>query len=267
MTHALIVDQRLLPQVHTWGALTVHSVFARAANLVAGDQLITFGDPSVEPGPRTAVLSSLPTNLVVGGSFSADSIEWAGATSWQPPTFPAAIRPAALRFAREELTGKRPPLNAFEEAALARIEGTGILERPGSATDLVGLGTGLTPTGDDYLAGFALGCVASGWDVVDLGEAIGLGTTNQISQVMLTEALKGRATQPLHTLLDTLSTNEELSARSISRALTGVLKIGHTSGYALASGLLAALESITAQKAQKEGIDVDHDSRQAEYVH
>jgi Protein of unknown function (DUF2877) len=109
-----------------------------------------------------------------------------------------------------------------------------------AARALVGLGPGLTPAGDDVLAG-ALAALAAAGDEprrARLAEAVRplLPRTSPISAALLDQARLGRAIPQVVTLLRALAGSGELEAAS-----SGLLAVGHTSGAALALGVRAAL--------------------------
>lgn len=113
-----------------------------------------------------------------------------------------------------------------------------------AAVDLVGLGPGLTPAGDDLLCGRLLALRALGethrletlWAEV---EPL-CGRTTDLSSTLLRQAAEGYAVPPVLALLDLLATpltDPDPSPRSLTDAVRGVSGIGHTSGAALLLGL------------------------------
>lgn len=234
---------------------SVHSVFARTVNLATPDGLVTLASEAVPVGPRTAVVTGLdPQALAVGDAFDLGSIDWSSTTGWEPRLTPGEVPAEAATRLRSALDRRDATQDPFEQAAWARLDdlSSGLLNAAASrqpraflavAGRIVGLGPGLTPAGDDYLAGLALGCFVTGQDAVLgwLGTAVEAHAhdTNLISLTMLREALRGRAVSPLHHLVEALTGRGDTT---IEAALDAVVGIGHTSGHALASGLLAAVE-------------------------
>lgn len=257
MLQALVVDKELYPEVRGQRALPVHSVFARAANLrgeSASARLVTLASTDIPAGPRTIIVDDFASlDLEPGASFDMGRISWDEVAFWEPPAFPSVFSAEAVAWAEDKLASAKPKLAAFDALAWEHLERVVASESDlgESASELIGLGPGLTPAGDDYVAGFALGRYARG-DEATLGRlanAVGAGRTTEVSTVMLTEALRGRANAPLCALVEVLalSTAENLGNPSaetgpVEDALQQVLEIGHTSGYAMASGLLAALK-------------------------
>ena len=113
------------------------------------------------------------------------------------------------------------------------------------AISLVGLGPGLTPSGDDYLVGlFAVlnidGSPCQGWlngggDVLAGAEQL----TNAISLAALTEAASGRVRESIQALIESLMHG---TPEGLVDPLSRVLAIGSTSGADLVAGILAGLE-------------------------
>ena len=107
---------------------------------------------------------------------------------------------------------------------------------------LLGAGPGLTPTGDDVLAGFLVGAWSFGLANDPLRtavlEAAPSGTTD-LSAALLRCASRGESIPQVSALLASLSEGNARS-RWPDDALTKLGRVGHTSGAALASGVIAA---------------------------
>ncbi len=106
---------------------------------------------------------------------------------------------------------------------------------------LVGRGAGLTPSGDDALAGALLVAHALGAGA-DLADAVRarLAATTAVSAALLDAAADGYAARPVVTLVDAAVAGDPDAVR---RALPAVLAIGHTSGADTVTGIRAALEA------------------------
>jgi hypothetical protein len=135
---------------------------------------------------------------------------------WQParvrPVQPRADRLAELRAGISGLDVGVPPAAPFEA--------------------LLGLGPGLTPSGDDVLAGYLLGCIAFGLPVPTAG---GWHRTTALSAALLRHARAGECVPELAAVIVGLG-----AATPLGPALTALLRVGHTSGAALAAGVLRA---------------------------
>jgi hypothetical protein len=130
--------------------------------------------------------------------------------------------------------------------ALRARDAAGLL-LAGSA--LVGLGEGLTPSGDDFLGGLLFGlrqqeCAAFAkawidWDVVQDWVADASTLTIRISHAILSDLAAGSGPEPLHALArETLSGG---SREVIAEHAARVIRIGNTSGWDLLAGFSAAM--------------------------
>jgi hypothetical protein len=112
--------------------------------------------------------------------------------------------------------------------------------------DVLGRGPGLTPAGDDLLAGLLVG-LAGRPDLRDPLAAAVLGAaprrTSWLSAELLTHAAHGRAAPAIAAVADALSGYGDDDA--LPRALPALLAVGHTSGAALARGLLLAADTVS----------------------
>lgn len=112
-----------------------------------------------------------------------------------------------------------------------------------AAAGIVGLGVGLTPSGDDVLTGLTFAAAQLGGPLDIVPEAVGAatvdGATHDLSLTMLRAACRGRAAQPLAAVLAALRGAGD--ATRIVPLMADLIAIGHTSGTDQAEGLLAAV--------------------------
>lgn len=173
------------------------------------------------------------------GSLTVDVVRW-----WRPR------RPRTVDAYDEtrlsDLAAALPPLNSLVRdgvAALVRAL-AGHRDLTLQTGGLLGLGDGLTPEGDDVLAGLlvALRSRPTTRDLADrLGDAVTLGArsrTNTVSAGLLRHAADGHAVPRLVDVLDRLGGDGPESA--LPTTVVRLLAVGHTSGTALAHGVLAA---------------------------
>lgn len=113
------------------------------------------------------------------------------------------------------------------------------------ARSLCGRGAGLTPAGDDILAGW----MAANWllygplprlieaykDII----AVARQQTHLLSQCWLSYAAEGNVAQPIRALLEAITSNNEIK---LTTATLAVLAMGATSGHDLLQGILLALQ-------------------------
>jgi hypothetical protein len=122
---------------------------------------------------------------------------------------------------------------------------------------LLGGGPGLTPVGDDVLAGALVTLVAAGRRSGRvLGDAIkaalrqpGPAPTTVVSAALLIHAMRGECIPELGAVLDALGPDPEASAGPVA-ALLGV---GQSSGAGLLLGVATALRSATGEDAPLRG--------------
>jgi hypothetical protein len=130
----------------------------------------------------------------------------------------------------------------LREAALALGEAVrdGAQPRPAGAA-LIGLGPGLTPSGDDFLCGFLAAVLAAHpalLPALHQAAAASLGRTGGISAFLLRCAIEGFWPASLVDLADALAADQEPDAL---RALAELCQLGHSSGCDLATGFLYGL--------------------------
>ena len=115
---------------------------------------------------------------------------------------------------------------------------------------LVGLGPGLTPAGDDVVAG-ALVTLAAAVDeprrevLVDAVDGL-LPRTTTVSAALLREACRGRAVPQVSSVLRALAGSGDLDV-----ALARLARVGHTSGPAMALGVRAVLRARAARPLRR----------------
>jgi hypothetical protein len=122
------------------------------------------------------------------------------------------------------------------------------LDNSSALTRLIGLGTGLTPCGDDFLVGYLAGlwCTVRNFKkrrqfVSELGQAaIHLSRqTNTISQTYLYHAAHGQVSRRLDALAEAISRPE--SPGKLLPVVESAMRSGHTSGMDALTGLLLGL--------------------------
>jgi Protein of unknown function (DUF2877) len=100
----------------------------------------------------------------------------------------------------------------------------------------IGRGPGLTPSGDDVLAGYLLGCRAVATDAGAMAAAVRTNAhrTTALSAALLHHAIAGRC------LPEVAAVVRALESGDLDTPLAALLRVGHTSGAALAYGLALA---------------------------
>jgi hypothetical protein len=172
---------------------------------------------------------------------------------WDPRPVVPSLSVAGLARSVAHAAGIETPSDRGLELALARRDPGAVMD---AAEGLVGKGGGLTPEGDDLLAGALAGLVLLGEAVGDYA-AVGLvegleaevsllarERTTLLSACLLTHACAGRVAASVAGLLSALGGRGEMGS-----ALARLAALGHSSGRALAGGTLTAARAITGGPA------------------
>jgi hypothetical protein len=178
---------------------------------------------------------------------------------WRPPRPRGlgAVAPARLAGAVRWLTGRvADPLDALGRAAVADlVEALAAGERPGPAVSrLLGRGPGLTPTGDDVLAGALVTLSALGSPLTAmLGHAVlaaAPDATTAVSAGLLRRAAAGECIPQLADVLSAVGDGgPDAAAGALPRAAGALLAVGHCSGAGLLHGVLVAVAIAHARLA------------------
>jgi hypothetical protein len=205
-----------------------------------------------------------------------------GVTVWRPAPWPRVVDPERLAEGLRQLAhlcSTRAPRDglariallpaAGPDPALARLARTrigglrawlGACPSPRTPepppVDLLGLGPGLTPSGDDALCGALVALRAVGWTgAADrLSRAVARAApaaTSPLSGAFLRAAAEGLGAEPLHALLCAA-----LAGRSgaLSGSLEALDRIGHTSGWDALAGAVLVLQAFSTSAVQRRGV-------------
>ena len=160
--------------------------------------------------------------------------------AWPDPGDPAVVR-----------------LRAGREALASAIAGVGDLA--GAVRALAGLGAGLTPAGDDLVAGTMAGLVVFG-TALERADASALAAgihravaghadaTTPLAADLAEHAARGALVQPAADLCRALADQRPAADRALEPALERLLRLGHTSGRDLAEGLLLGASAALASR-------------------
>ena len=185
------------------------------------------------------------------GVLELDGVRYRPVRTWAPRERTGGrLQPAAVA----ELEGRLPPAPHVGETARRLHAGTARLGDglrtgdglAGAADALVGLGPGLTPAGDDVLAGVLVTCVQLGHPLPALAARVRqrAGATTALSADLLRHAAGGRAAPPVLGLLDAL-----VGTRPVGPALADLLAVGSSSGHDTATGVLLAARHLLDREA------------------
>lgn len=137
-------------------------------------------------------------------------------------------------------------VNAARPHATALLHGLARADRGSireAAAGLAGLGSGLTPSGDDYLVGVmhALWCSEAEGSALTLSRAIAQSAaprTTPLSAEWLRAAARGEAAAYWHDLLASVRAGD---ANAVDRSARLLLRVGHSSGSDALTGFLDVL--------------------------
>jgi len=278
-------------------AVTVLASFPQAAYLSVGDDLVALVTSDGIHHPNAVVLdlpsserpldrlAIAPRGRIGRHGLSIGDLELHIVRWWDPRPRLRGSTPAALRAAsdltRQRLAAVAGPLpeasHTARTADLANALGTVVAAlRVGdgeaafaAAQRIVGLGPGLTPSGDDRLAGLIAGTLvlapsiasassggADGGASTDLpaaterlGHAVAaaaVGRTTSVSAALLRHAASGQMAEPASALVRAWVAADRDTVRATDR----LLAVGSSSGRDLTLGLLAAVELLTDERAR-----------------
>lgn len=290
---AVSLDARLDGILPTDGRTgTVHSVHAKVVNLRTPDGLLCcLSSDELDDAPRTMRIAAADWARIdwhlddpvrfgpaLTHEYDGTTVVLAGAARWQPSPAdgvalaglgPDHLRAAAAAIGRHLLPpSHRTPFEVVSAEELGRrttVLGAALRDQDAAAVTaaaarLVGLGAGLTPSGDDLLTGLAVLAATDGMLLgrirPALAEAVLGGTpleerTTAVSAATLAEAVAGRGRQRLHVLVSALSATS--TAPALVDAVLGVRAIGHTSGADILTGFRLGL-TVEADLREADGL-------------
>ena len=240
---------RYAQQAAAGGEGEVRAVFRRSCYLwFAGNRYACVGDPALGCGPLNALVPDfrLPP---LGARVTLDI---ARARLWTPAPLAhgaeadlrALLAAARSRVPREGLgclvVNEHNSLSGHAQPALDAIERWLV----GNALDddaqaLVGLGPGLTPSGDDYLGGVLIALHQLGREAQARGLwrwlEPRLGRTSAISGAHLAAAAAGEGHEALHACLQALHSADA----DWPQLLAALDSVGHCSGWDSLAGVVA----------------------------
>lgn len=235
------------------GPGTVVAVYRRAAYLRLPGGIVALVDPEVPLGPLWIRAGGgrgleLQQPVVVGDGW----LEVAGQRLpvhdaeiwWGALPDPASLR-AGVPLALDVLAGPPPSSllddswrTAWRQAEAAIQQG----DLPDAAAVLGGLGPGLTPAGDDALAGILLAhrTLAGAGAEHHLLAVARSAVTTDLSAALLAWAARGQAVEPVHDLLGAIAGGDGPAATAATHRIAS---LGASSGADLLLGLRLGFSS------------------------
>ncbi|GAA3680994.1 hypothetical protein GCM10022237_45050 [Nocardioides ginsengisoli] len=185
------------------------------------------------PCAIATTLPSLPEITVGAPVTAAGGMLTVGAMSVGVDRLVGFALPALDAAATERLRVLDPDLSpARDQLPVSALERLAAGD-PDAVPALVGRGDGLTPVGDDVLAGWLVTARATGRDHAPVTAAVRahLHRTTSLSATLLLHAADGEAIAPFRTAV----------ASGDADAVAGLLAVGHTSGAGMLLGATLAL--------------------------
>ena len=199
-------------------------------------------DRAAEPSPVAASDWSVVTLDAGLQAFDALNDGMFPSEGLAPLCRARAGAPRSALLVRGEAPAARLTNLVRARAASLRVEGG---FDAGPLVSLLGLGPGLTPSGDDLLGGALVALQALGME--DLRDSIwavlrarAMTDTNEISFAHLAAAAEGHCSTVLRRALNTLMSG---SIDDLQSAIWAVGRIGHTSGWDALAGILIVLRA------------------------
>ena len=250
--------------------VTVLGAATHAVWLLVGDDVLVVSTNdatrlpnSVEIGVEAAVGAlqtahhGAPVTVGLGQvlfeGLTVDVVRW-----WNPrPALPRTSAPQ-LAAAVADLPPTVPDVEPRPlSEALSERSGSAIL---GAAESLIGWGPGLTPEGDDYLAGAlaatrtlggALGCTDVGAMLDSIAgslKRLASTRTTTFSASLINYAVSGQVAAPAGALLRALTGRGD-----VTDSYRNLTHVGHTSGPALAAGMILGARSLLQSQPHPNG--------------
>ncbi len=231
--------------------LSVLGRFRRALNLAWHDDVLAFVTPDLGAGPFHLVVAGWPpeaagyrVEAVSATQLILDAfvLDFTHARRWSPRPDWANLSPDPRHWAALQRAISQHPLSAhltrpYEalRQALRALDGAALAE---AAMELAGLGPGLTPAGDDVLAGAMLRLHSLGHaELTQALYTVAAQRTTRLSRAFLAAARDGLVNAAWMELLQALAAG---TPSALDEALRRVLAFGATSGADMLHGFLAA---------------------------
>ena len=182
--------------------------------------------------------AALLLNIAIAGRLPSEGLA--------PLIFAGRADDAVARKAQPAMAGLRAWLQRWLDDGQSVPSSSGSDAVSPDVAGLLGLGPGLTPSGDDVLGGLlvtlrSLGKTATADELAAFVDQHAATRTNAISLAHLAAAASGQGSAALHDALAAAAAGDK---RRLAEAVTALAAIGHVSGWdALAGAALALMRS------------------------
>ena len=272
----------------------VLAVFSRSLYLQAlGGELACIGEPSLGRGPLNAIVGELIDldRLRPGAAWRRQDDEIAidgikgfairAVEPWRPPRITERMPPSVAFAILTAFASRHAPTDGLgpmvspllsgdaltpSPGALSRaaagplaalrdwISSDALGEPPAEIASLLGLGPGLTPSGDDALGGALIALRAYGRTdaanrLADRLNASAATATSTISRAHLACAIDGEGHESLHDALAALASADR---DRIVAAAVRLAAVGHSSGWDALAGVAAVLAGLLPSADQRQ---------------
>jgi uncharacterized protein DUF2877 len=263
-----VIGRRAAELLRSGDEARVLAPLSASIYIVAAGEVLWLGGPG-ETRHCRAVLLSEPPPAASWAPGDRLRVPPCSLPPWDPEPAPSGVSAGmALRRAAAGLAAAAPSLGRPEGFG-ARLVGTPLAfpladaaapaaalaaacaaDAPGDAAaaalTLLGLGPGLTPSGDDFVGGAffaravlsrAGACDRDGWGrAAETVRGAAASATHPISAALLGDLLDGEGWEPLHGLASALARDDGAAALEAARRLT---RLGQSSGWDLLAGFVA----------------------------
>lgn len=214
--------------------------FESSCYVASSAGIACLGGAGLSSGPLNAIVPSLARMPALGADVRVST---RGARLWRrpQPVPAAAARPRRLPMARARgmFSVAHPAADALRRWLAAGARGTA----PRALGNIIGMGPGLTPAGDDFVGGALIALRATHRHACaarlgDWAMRRAARHTNRISRAHLACAAQGEGGSALHALLNALIAGR----KDISTEIAAIDAVGHSSGWDAAAGAALVLE-------------------------
>ena len=291
---ALSIDKEFKKRtLDTKTPLVVHSVFERTINILIENELFTLASNQIDNAPATLVIDLVnfnecaidantqgfisPEKVEINGSLSIDLkttptwecqlIEFPNHTKKMIENISLAMQEINSRGNAKWLRKEESKGTSFDKemSRMLKERTTTLLEgfstndthqNVQNAKKLIGLGQGLTPSGDDFLVGLLLAFSISRKDNFsekEWGKQV-VKESKKNTNIIIYSAIKyaaiGKTRETIAVFIETLV--QAQTDNQVKQALSTVMKIGSSSGTEMAWGILNGLTLLLKQEEQND---------------